>query len=439
MFFCCTKDDSTDSTVSTVLINLKDDSPDLKDDSPDLTQDEIVKIKNNLSTIMDMNEKVYVETTAIISEVWGMLKGQTEKNNAPDSGKDLFKDILVSSLAILGIVTEQPEIEIAAVITAGVFDYLSTGSNSKDSTTVNLDVDFGLLSSRNTSSFNALNILIGKMYDDPNQYRDQVWKITTPYTQWRTLRDLINVDVPNKNTEQFQLSVQAQSRQFRNQITIPEMVKMQYWDIYYVSDGGSDFGFCYVPGPPGAPNPPGGIERVRNIPNDIADGVRIFANDEIWRYHPDYVHVEAFGNSNTDFKESYLNAIKTFIQKFPGAYVYPWGMNETTVKSRRYYIMEGYGKITDPTTNFGVANGEFLKWLFIDDGAGNVVNPDGVGYRYDLLCVNNIMRNEHMLPFSVHLENAIIQSEDFRYPGQLSSNTKIYLHDLKEKLKTKKQ
>jgi len=44
-----------------------------------------------------------------------------------------------------------------------------------------------------------------------------------------------------------------------------------------------------------------------------------------------------------------------------------------------------------------------------------------------------------MLPFSVHLENAIIQSEDFRYPGQLSSNTKIYLHDLKEKLKTKKQ
>jgi hypothetical protein len=39
-----------------------------------------------------------------------------------------------------------------------------------------------------------------------------------------------------------------------------------------------------------------------------------------------------------------------------------------------------------------------------------------------------------MIPFSVHLENAIIQSEDFRYLGQISSNTKICLNDLKEKL-----
>ena len=48
------------------------------------------------------------------------------------------------------------------------------------------------------------------------------------------------------------------------------------------------------------------------------------------------------------------------------------------------------------------------------------------------------MRNEHMLPFSIHLENAIIQSEDFRYPGQISSKTKICLNDLKEKIKNKK-
>jgi topoisomerase IA-like protein len=74
---------------------------------------------------MDMNQKLYTETISIISEVWGMLKGQTEKNNAPDTGKNAFKDILVSTLAIIGIVTEQPEIEIAAVVVAGVWDYLS--------------------------------------------------------------------------------------------------------------------------------------------------------------------------------------------------------------------------------------------------------------------------------------------------------------------------
>lgn len=416
MFFCCSA----------------------KQDSPDLTPDEIDKIKTNLSTIMDMNEKVYAETSSIISEVWGMLKGQTEKNNAPDSGKDAFKDILVSTLAVLGIVTEQPEIEIAAVITAGVFDYLSTGSNSKDSTNVNLDVDFGLLSSRNTSSFNALNILIGKMYDDPNQYRDQMWGIDKPYTRGDTLRDLATVVVPNKNTEQFQLSVQAQARQYRNQITIPEMVKMQYWDVYFVSDGGSDFGYCYVPGPPGQPNPPGGIERVRNIPNDILDGERIFANDEILRYHPDYPHAEAFGNSNTDFKASYLNAISTFVREFPAAYIYPWNMNNSTVKSWRYYIMEGYGKLVEPSTNFGVANGEFMKWLFIDDGAGNVVNPDGVGYRYDIIRQNGIMRNELMIPDSIYLEDSIMKSEDYRFPERIDSKVKIHLSDIKQKLKTKK-
>jgi hypothetical protein len=404
-------------------------------ETPELTTDEINNIRANLSTIMDMNEKTYIETNAIITEVWGMLKGQTEKNNAPDSGKNLFKDILVSTLAIIGIVSEQPEIEIAAVIVAGVWDYLSTDSNSKTETNVNLDIDFGLLSLRNTSSFNALNIYIGKMYDDPNKYRDEQWTITNPYTQWRTLRDLINVVIPNKSTEQFQLCVQSQGRQFRNQITIPEMVKMQYWDVYFVQDlnyNGSNFGSCYVPGPPGAPNPPGGIERVRNVPSEIGNGVRIFANDEIRRYHPDYVHAEAFGNSNTDLKSSYLNAIKTFVEKFPAAYVYPWSMDDSTAKSWRYYIMEGYDKITNPTPNFGVANGDFMKWLFIDDGAGNIVNPEGVGYRYDIICANNIMRNEHMIPFSIHQTDFIIRSEDFRYPGRLSDNTKIYLYDIKK-------
>lgn len=420
------------------IIDLTNDK--LKD-SPDLTQHEINIIKNNLSTMMDLNEKVYIETTSIISEVWGMLKGQTEKNNAPDSGKDLFKDILVSTLAILGIVTEQPEIEIAAVITAGVFDYLSSGSNSKDNTNVNLDIDFSLLSSRNTSSFNTLNIFIGKMYDDPNKYRDQIWEINYPYTQWKTLRDLININVPDKNTEQFQLSVQAQSREFRNQITIPEMVKMQYWDIYFIQDlnyKDSNFGYCYVPGPPGRPNPPGGIERYRNNPNDIQNGVRIFSNDEILHYHSDYVKAEAYGTSNTDLKSSYLHAIQTFVQKFPAAYVYPWSITNTSVKSWRYYIVEGYNKINDPTTNYGIANGDFLKWLFIDDGVGNIVNPDGVGYRYDIICANHIMRNEHMIPYSIYdTDNVIIKSEDVRYPGKISSNIKIYINDIKLKLLNK--
>lgn len=392
--------------------------------TPNLTPDEIAKIKINLSTLMDMNEKVYGETTAIIPEVWGMLKGVQEKNNAPDSDKDSYKNILVSALEIAGIVTEQPEIEIAAVIVAGVFEYLSTGTNSKDNTSVNFDTDFGLLSSRNTSSYNALNIMIGRMFDDPDQYRDQQWSIPNP-TRWYTLRDLINIVVPNKDTELFQLAVQAQGRQYRNQITIPEMVKMQFWDIYFVQDAnfsGSNFGSCYVPGPPGQPNPPGGIERNRNYnTSDIGNGERIFANDEILRYHGDYVHAEGYGTDDNDLKKSYVNSIASFIRQFPASYIYPYSITDSTVKSWRFYIMEGYDKIPSPSQNFGVASGDFMKWLFIDDGAGNIVNPDGVGYRYDIICASNIMRNRHMIPYECHYdrsENLILNACDLAFPGK---------------------
>jgi hypothetical protein len=403
--------------------------------TPNLTPNEIAKIKVNLSTLMDMNEKVYGETTAIIPEVWGMLKGVQEKNNAPDSGKDSYKTILVSALAIAGIVTEQPEIEIAAVIVGGVFEYLSTGSNSKDSTNVNFDTDFGLLSSRNTSAYNALNIMIGKMFDDPNQYRDKQWIIYNP-TRWYTLRDLINIVIPNKDTELFQLAVQAQGRQYRNQITIPEMVKMQFWDVYFVQDAsysGSNFGECYVPGPPGQPNPPGGIERNRNNnKSDIGNGVRIFANDEILHFHGDYVHAQAYGTDDNDLKTSYLKAVSSFIRQFPAAYIYPYSITDSTVKSWRFYIMEGYDKIPSPSQNFGVANGDFMKWLFIDDGAGNIVNPDGVGYRYDIICANNIMRNEHMIPYTTDYdikENLILNSCDLAFPGK--PNNEKYKNILK--------
>jgi len=403
--------------------------------TPDLTPDEIAKIKINLSTLMDMNEKVYGETTAIIPEVWGMLKGAQEKNNAPDSGKDSYKTILVSALAIAGIVTEQPEIEIAAVIVGGIFEYLSTGSNSKDSTNVNFDTDFGLLSSRNTSAYNALNIMIGKMFDNPNQYRDQQWSIPNP-TRWYTLRDLINIVVPNKDTELFQLAVQAQGRQYRNQITVPEMIKMQFWDLYFVQDAaysGSNFGECYVPGPPGQPNPPGGIERTSdNNKSGIGNGVRIFANDEILHFHGDYVHAQAYGTDDNDLKTSYLNAVASFIKQFPASFVYPYSITDSKVKSWRFYIMEGYDKIPSPSPNFGVANGDFMKWLFIDDGAGNVVNPDGVGYRYDIICKNNIMRNEHMVPYECDYnrsENLILNACDLAYPGK--SNNEKYKNIVK--------
>lgn len=405
--------------------------------SPDLTSDEIQKIKSNLDTLMDLNEKIYGENVAIIPEVWGMLKGQTEKNNAPDQKKGPWAEILVGAIAVAGIATGAAVIEIAAVVVGGVVEYITNDSSTTDVTHINLDQEFSLLSERNTSTYNSTNIMIGAMYDDPNKYRDHVFSISG-YTN-RTLRDLIDNTIPNKDSQAFQLIVQAQGRQFRNNITIPEMAKMQYWDIYFVQDAafsGSNFGCCYVPGPPGQPNPPGGIQRHRNYnTSDVGNNVRVFANDEIRHFHSDYPQANAYGTSNDDLKQSYLDAVASFVHQFPAAYVYPYAVTDNNVYSWRWYIMEGYDKIPSPSQNFGVANGEFMKWLFIDDGAGNVVNPDGVGYRYDIFCANNIMRNEHMIPyradFQYNQEHIIVESCNLRYPGK-ANNGKVYTGDLKQ-------
>jgi hypothetical protein len=65
-----------------------------------------------------------------------------------------------------------------------------------------------------------------------------------------------------------------------------------------------------------------------------------------------------------------------------------------------------------------------MKWLFIDDGAGNVINPDGVGYRYDIICKSNIMRNQHMVPYQTnvqHLDDLILNACDLAYPGKTNN------------------
>jgi hypothetical protein len=412
--------------------------PAVKDDpSPELTPLEIQKIKSNLDTLMDLNEKIYGENVAIIPEVWGMLKGQTEKNNAPDQKKGPWAEIIVGAIAIAGIATGAAVIEVAAVVVGGVVEYITSDSSTTDVTHINLDQDFSLLSERNTSTYNATNIMIGAMFDDPNKYRDHVFSI--PGYMNRTLRDLIDNTIPGKDSQAFQLIVQAQGRQFRNNITIPEMVKMQYWDVYFVQDAafsGSNFGCCYVPGPPGQPNPPGGIQRAASFnKSNYGNNKRIFSNDEIRHFHPDYVQVNAYGTSDDDLKQSYMDSIASFIHQFPAAYVYPYAVTESNIYSWRWYVMEGYDKIPSPSQNFGVANGEFMKWLFIDDGAGNVVNPDGVGYRYDIFCANNIMRNEHMIPFTANFqhnqETVLVESSDLRYPGK-ANNGKVYTGDLKQ-------
>jgi hypothetical protein len=76
-----------------------------------------------------------------------------------------------------------------------------------------------------------------------------------------------------------------------------------------------------------------------------------------------------------------------------------------------------------------------MKWLFIDDGFGNVINPNGAMYRYDILR-NGLLDNAKDIPENIPYDGPIqFQSSDnqYKYPGcsDLSSDNynKIYTDD----------
>jgi hypothetical protein len=135
------------------------------------------------------------------------------------------------------------------------------------------------------------------MYSDPNTYRDQ--PLSIPGYKSCTLRDLINIDIPNKAAIGFTNAVSVQARAFRANITVEEMAKLQNWDIYFVNDVTcSQEGHVYHPATPGII---GGVQRSRQFNSDyVGNGVGVVSNDEIRKNHPEYVHAQGFGTSNSE-------------------------------------------------------------------------------------------------------------------------------------------
>ena len=134
------------------------------------------------------------------------LYSATKPVDPPDSKKDMWANILVGALEIVGIVTEQPEIEILAVVVGGVVDYVTENNDSfKDVSKIDLSKDCSSELTRNDNTFYSTQKMISMMYDDPNTYRDQEFSISGFDSV--TLRDLINISIPNKNMTSFYMII----------------------------------------------------------------------------------------------------------------------------------------------------------------------------------------------------------------------------------------
>jgi hypothetical protein len=408
-------------------------------DDPDLTPEEIKQVQTNLDNLQDWLAQIYSTNGNIITEVQNML--QTPEQ-IPDPQSPLWCAIFEMALGVISTVTTPvlgPSAEIIATVLGGTVDYVTNDPEAQAVTGVNFDHSFGLMMSRLTNTNDAVKKWLAFLKIDPNLHRN--FKFCIPEKNYPplkgvvyTIRDFAGIKVPGVNDFSFADVLQKENGSFRYSITGPEFKKKNYWRVYFVQElsyKGSCFGNAfaptgnYNPAPRrcAAPNNNGSDTnptlRTRKMnSNDLGKGVRIFSTDEISHHHPEYVHVESFGRDDCDKQECYINnfmvAVNDFVTKFPSAHVGPYTIDKENNEIRyyRWFIMCGYDELQDGSQSgpinhkqvipapgsesFTLADGNFLQWLFIDDGAGNVTNPNGVGYRDDI--IRNWTVNGYQIP-----------------------------------------
>ena len=400
--------------------------------SPPFTPDEIVKIHDSVNKIQGILDKIYTTNGIVLTEVQNMLT----IDPPPDPQVGPWSNIFEMALGVISAVSEPylgPSAEVVAAILGGSVEQVTNDKEAQSITHIDLNdsTGFGLMSSRLTNTYNAQGLYLAEIARNPNDYRDKPFSIAaTVYPPLNgkafTIRSLLDVVVPESDSVPGREFIQAQTNAFRGAVTKSEMPKKKWWWVAFVQDKiwkGSNFGNAYHP--TGNYNPwprtcgaPGGTLHTRKMNNDdLGKDVGIFANDEILHHHPDYTFVKSVGQNTCNNQDDYINnfmlAVKDFTTKFPSAHIGPYTIDKANNEIRyfKWYVLNGPciqdgtqsgaidHKIINPppgAENFALATGEFLNWLYIDDGAGNIVNTNGCGYRDDVL--RNWTSNGNQIP-----------------------------------------
>lgn len=394
--------------------------------------DEISKIQASIHNLQGILDEVYATNGNVITEVQNMLTIQPPKDPAVKPWSDIF-EMAIGCIAAASEPLVGPTAEIVAIILGGSIEHATNDKGVEKITGIDLNdaLGFGLMSSRLTNSYTAMGSYLAAVSADPNFFRDTEFSI--PADRYPplggksfTIRRLLTVPIPASDSLDAKSFLLRQTNSFRSSITKPEMQKKKWWWVYFVQDKnykGSQFGNAYHPTGNYNPAPrrcaaPGGNLCVRKMNDgELGKGVGFFANDEIMNHHPEYVYAKASGQneckSQNDYIKNFMLAISDFTRQFPSAHVGPYTIDKEAneIRYHRWYIMCGPclgdgsesgaidHKICNPAPGseaFTLADGEFLRWLFIDDGAGNVVNSNGVGYRDDV--IRNWTANGFQIP-----------------------------------------
>jgi len=397
-----------------------------------LTPDEVSKIQGSIHNLQGILDEIYMTNGNVITEVQNMLTIQPP----PDPMVKPWSDIFEMALGSIAAVSEPfvgPSAEIVASILGGSVEHVTNEKEAQKITGIDLNdpSGFGMMSSRLTNTYTAMGLYLAVVSKDPNFFRDTEFTIPTERYpplggKTFTVRHLLITPIPESDSVEGKEYVLRQTNSFRSSIAKPEMLKKRWWWTYFIQDKnykGSQFGNAYHP--TGNYNPwprrcaaPGGNLCIRKMnDNDLGKGVGIFANEEIWHHHSDYHHSQIVGknecHSQDDYIKNFIQAIADFTADFPSAHIGPYTIDKDNneIRYHKWYVTIGEclhdgsesgpidHKICNPAPGdegFVLATGEFLKWLYIDDGAGNIINKNGIGYRDDI--IRNCTANGFQIP-----------------------------------------
>ena len=427
------------------------------DVSPDLTPEEITKIQNNLIVLKKFYKDLYLVQGNIITEVWAILKTKSYQESSNTTATWLKNTlttcgVLCSIIAVCFAATGVGiGFAIGAALIGALASYIGTNMESKEITGYDITGDMGFSAALNTKNFNHMTKVFDHFIDNTNDCRDCKFDCNG---QSYTLRDLLKDDL--KEGTLYDNLLILSGRVYRNSLVMPELtrdVTKQFLDLYFIQDvirgENVDHGHCYQPC--AAPIPPG-IQRERAYnTNEAGAGAGIWSNQEVVHFNH-CNQVDVYGTDNNDLTNSYLMAIKEFTQKMPSTFIYPWSVTSEKIYSQKFFIVMGYDKLRDDqnSPNYTLPENDFLNWLFIDDGAGHIINPEGVCFRYDALRAKTTlgMKNDvflHAQQIGNEIQNVVssggvkCSSTDFRYGPKESSDLNkqyhVYAGDVKNIMK----
>jgi len=222
--------------------------------------------------------------------------------------------------------------------------------------------------------FNSLNLQIkndlNRMYINPFEKLDTIYNIPLVIDADQktiSLHDLLLLDIPNKNSDEFNTLLELQKNKFRTAICKHLILNKYNWSIIEIQ--------------------PYEDKCISLTNNNIfpANKTPLFVN--YWNQClSSNTYMYSCSNKIPDFDivtqesnyESYVKIMGEFVSKIGAVYI----LNKNI--ENKYYYFTYFLASSYNNSSWNMVDKSITDWLFIDDGFGNIINPNGCGTREDI-------------------------------------------------------